>query len=97
MQDMVRCEGLLSNGHFGAAGPDCVETQLSRAMPAYGLDSSHFSTVNESRYGAYCGKPTVNSSSGCVRPFGKLLTKPGMSGSCAVVAKVLSSKVLASL
>ena len=68
MQGMTRCEGMRSNVHFGAAASGCVETQLSRATPAYGVDPPQIKIVSGSEYGAYCGMRTAVPSRGYVRP-----------------------------
>ena len=96
MQGMTRCEGMRSIVH-SVATSGCMETQSSRAMPAYGVDPPQICTVNGSEYGACGGRRTAVPSSGYVRPPRKLSTEPGMLGSCFVVAKVCSSKILASL
>ncbi len=96
MHGMTRSEGMRSMVHSVSAS-GCMETQLSRATPAYGVDPPQISTFRGSEYGAYWGIRTAVPSSGYVRPPRKLSTAPGMLGSCFVVANVFSSKILASL
>ncbi len=86
-----------SRVHFASGTSGAMDTQLSSATSGPGTDPPQIRMVSGSVYGAYCGISMAVPSIGYERPPAGLLTAAGILGSVLVVAKVLSSRMRASL
>jgi hypothetical protein len=83
--------------HVGLAASGVAETQLSMEYPPLEVDPPQAKTVSGAVKGAYCGSATIDPCNWYVRPPNGSFTAPGKFGSVLIVAKVFSSKILASL